>query len=134
MLGIDPERIAVGGFSAGAVTAVNVAQRSEDPGDVGDYDQYSSTVGAGLAASGCNYQPDSIGAGDAPIFLLASELDQAVPFTCVQITEQSTRNAGLVVETRYYYGESTHAMNLYVKYQPDVDAAWTSFLLDQLQI
>jgi acetyl esterase/lipase len=134
LLGIDTGRIAVGGFSAGAVTAVDVAQRSEDPGDVGDYDQYPSTVAAGLAASGCNYDPPSIGAGDAPIFLLASELDQAVPFTCVRNTEQRTRDAGLVVDTRYYYGESTHAMSLYLKYQADVDADWTAFLLDQLDI
>src|SRR5947208_12751042 len=34
--GVDPGKIAVGGFSAGAVTALDVAYRYDDPGDVGD--------------------------------------------------------------------------------------------------
>jgi acetyl esterase/lipase len=133
-LDIDRGRIAVGGFSAGAVTAVHVAQRSEDPGDVGDHDGRASSVGAALAASGCNYDPGSIAAGDAPVFLLASEHDQAVPFSCVRDTEARSRAAGIPVGTRYYFGEATHAKALYEKYRADVDAAWTAFLVDHLEL
>ena len=134
LLGIDRSRVAVGGFSAGAVTAVHVAERSEDPGDVGDHDGRVSWVRAGLAASGCNYDPDSIQPGDAPVFLLASENDGAVPFSCVRDTEARSRAAGIPVGTRYYYGEGTHAKALYLKYQAAVDADWTAFLVKHLDL
>ena len=134
LLDIDRARVAVGGFSAGAVTAVNVAHRWEDPGDVGDYDGRVSRVQAALVASGCNYDPDSIDTGDAPTFLLASQYDQAIPFACVRDTEARARAAGIPVGTRYYYGEGTHAKALYDKYQADVDADWTAFLVCHLDL
>ena len=132
--GVDPTKIAVGGFSAGAVTALHVAYRSDDPGDTGDFDNVDSRVQAALAASGCNYDPGSIGAGDAPVFLLHAQFDQAVPFACAQSTAQKAQDAGLVAETMFFFGESTHAKALYDKYKPDVDARWTSFLVQQLQL
>jgi para-nitrobenzyl esterase len=132
--GVDPGKIAVGGFSAGAVTALHVAYRSDDPGDVGDFDGTDSRVQAALAASGCNYDPESIGAGDAPVFLLHAEFDQAVPFACAQSTAQRAHDAGLVAETMFFYGEPTHAKALYDKYKTQVDARWTSFLVEQLQL
>ena len=131
---VNPGMIAVGGFSAGAVTALHVAYRSDDPGDVGDLDGVDSRIQAALAASGCNYDPDSIGAGDAPAFLLHAQFDQAVPFSCAQSTAQKAQDAGLVTETMFFYGESTHAKALYDKYKPQVDARWTSFLVAQLQL
>jgi acetyl esterase/lipase len=131
-LGIDRVRIAAGGFSAGAVTTVHVAHRSDDPGDVGDHDGRDSSVRAGLVGSGCNYVPESIGTGDAPVHLLASQHDGAVPFSCVRDTERRARAAGVAVGTAYYLGEGTHAKALYEKYQEDVDAAWTAFLVDHL--
>jgi acetyl esterase/lipase len=132
--GVNPGKIAVAGFSAGAVTALHVAYRSDDPGDVGDLDGVDSRVQAALAASGCNYDPDSIGAGDAPVFLLHAEFDQAVPFACAQSTAQRAHDAGLVAETMFFYGESTHAKALYDKYKAQVDARWTSFLVEQLRL
>jgi dienelactone hydrolase len=132
--GVNPGKIAVGGFSAGAVTALHVGYRSDDPGDVGDFDGVDSRVQAALAASGCNYDPDSIGAGDAPVFLLHAEFDQAVPFACAQSTAQRAEDTGLVAETMFFYGESTHAKALYDKYKAQVDTRWTSFLVEQLQL
>lgn len=129
---VDPGRIAMGGFSAGAVTALHVAYRSDDPGDVGDHDGQDSRIQAALAASGCNYQPGSIGAGDAPVFLLHAEFDAAVPFECAQDVAQRARDAGLVAETMFFYGEATHAKSLYTKYQTAVDKAWTAFLVQHL--
>jgi acetyl esterase/lipase len=132
--GVDPGKIAVGGFSAGAVTALHVAYRSDDPGDVGDFDNVDSRIQAALAASGCNYDLASIGAGDAAVFLLHAQFDQAVPFACAQSTAQKAQDAGLVAETMFFYGESTHAKALYDKYKPEVDERWTSFLVTQLQL
>jgi predicted esterase len=132
--GVDPGKIAVGGFSAGAVTALHVAYRSHDPGDVGDFDGLDSRVQAALSASGCNYDQASIGAGDAPVFLLHAEFDQAVPFVCAQSTAQQAQADGLTAETMFFFGEPTHAKALYDKYKAQVDARWTSFLVQQLQL
>lgn len=132
--GIDPGRIAVGGFSAGAVTAVNVADNATAAGDVGTDLGQSSQVGAALAASGCNFNPADIDRTDAPTSLLASRLDRAVDFSCVQSTETAMRNAGVAVSTRYYLNESTHAKALYDKYIATVDADWTAFLIAHLHL
>lgn len=131
-LRIDPTKIAVGGTSAGAVTAVNVAHNSNDPGTVGTNRTQSSSVKAALSASGCNYETATVGTGDAPTHLLASKLDQAVDFRCVSATESAMRSKGLAVGTRYYANESTHAMALYKKYQATVDADWTAWLIRYL--
>jgi pectinesterase len=101
-LRVDIGRVAVGGFSAGALTAVHVAERSDQPGDVGDLGAYSSAVSAALAASGCNAEPATIDAGDAPVFLVASENDRLVAFSCVRATEQRIRAVGGSVETMYF--------------------------------
>ena len=131
-LGVDPDRIAIGGFSAGAVTAVNVATRSDDPGAVGDHLDQPSTVSAALVASGCSFNPDDIGSGDSPMFLIASENDQAVPFECITATADAAEAAGVAVETMYYFGEGTHAKALYEKYLAEVEPAWGVFLVEHL--
>jgi predicted esterase len=132
--GVDPSKIAIAGFSAGAVTALHVAYRSDDPGDVGDADGTDSRVQAALSASGCNYEPSTIGSGDAPVFLLHADGDQAVPFACAQDVVARARKAGLVARTMFFSGEATHARALYAKYQARVDAAWTAFLVARLHL
>ncbi len=131
---IDPTRIAALGGSAGAVTAVHVAYRSDVPGTTGDHDEQDPTVRAALAMSGCNYDPASIGPDDAPVSFLASEFDQAVPYTCVVDTAARARAAGLVAPVLSYLGEGTHASALYRKYQDEVDRSWTEFLIDHLAL
>lgn len=131
-LRVDPDRIAVGGASAGAITAVNVAQRADDPGSVGEHLSFDSSVGAAVAMSGCQYSPGDIDGSDAPLHLLASELDTLVPFACVTRTEALTRAAGVAVGTAYYSGEGTHALGLYSKYRAAVDPLWTAFLVEHL--
>lgn len=133
-LGVDVQRIAIGGFSAGAVTAVNVATQADDPGDVGEHLDQPSDVSAALAASGCTFTTEEITAGDAPMYLLASEDDQAVPFVCTRATERLALADGVPVETSYHMGEGTHAKGLYGKYQAEVDAAWAAFLVDHLDL
>ncbi|MCP4435987.1 MAG: alpha/beta hydrolase [Actinomycetia bacterium] len=132
LLRADPTRVAVGGTSAGAVTAVNVAQRSDDPGTVGTDLAFDSSVAAALAASGCQYLPEDIDSSDAPVHHLASEFDAAVPFECTMQTEALALAAGVDAGSAYYYGEGTHALGLYNKYRSEVDPLWSAFLIQHL--
>lgn len=141
--GVDPNRVAVGGFSAGAVTAVNLAYRSNDVGDVAYFDGddlsvAGSSVQAAFGASGCLYSVDGtlpdIGAGDAPLDLIASRVDPAVPYDCVARTITTARNASLVAELASYCNSSLHAQNLYEANKSVTDEQWTTFLVRQLDI
>jgi predicted esterase len=132
--GVDPDKIAIGGFSAGAITALHVAYRSDDPGDVGDLDGTDSRVQAALSASGCNYFPESIGPGDAPVQLAHARFDPLVPFSCAQDTAQRAHDAGLVAQTLFYDLDASHAELLYFVHKSAVDAAWTAFLVAQLHL
>lgn len=133
-LRVDDTRIAAIGSSAGAVTAVHMAYRWENPGDIGDNDGQDSRIGAALAMSGCNYDPATISTGDAPVAFIHAELDGAVPFQCAISTAAIARSKGLVAETMLWYGEGTHAQSLYKKYQSTIDPVWTKFLIDQLNL
>jgi dienelactone hydrolase len=128
---VDPLRVAVGGSSAGAVTAVNVAERANP---LGGPITARYRVGAALAMSGCNYDPASIDAYDRPIALLASGHDQAVDFGCVTTTADTAQAKGNVVQRTFYPNESAHAMTLYRAHQATVDAKWTKFLIAQLHL
>ena len=127
---IDPTRIAVGGFSAGAVTAVNLAQRQNTNGPA----PAESAVSVALAASGCNFDPDSIDAIDAPISILASGGDRAVPYTCSVDTLDRAEAVGVRVQRLLYPTEDAHAYVLYGKHQADVDTAWRHFLIVSLDL
>jgi dienelactone hydrolase len=131
---IDPTRVAMGGFSAGAITALTVGYRSDDPGDIGDFDSYDSRIQAAISASGCTYMPESIGPGDAPAYLLHAEWDPFVYFSCAQQTVDRAHAAGLVVETMFFPHDPAHADLLYALHKADVDAAWTAFLVRQLHL
>jgi acetyl esterase/lipase len=131
---VDPGKIAMGGFSAGAVTALHAASRSDDPGDVGNVDSFDSRVQAALSASGCNYFPESIGPGDAPVYLLHAQYDFFVPFSCAQDVAQRAQAAGLVAQTMFFYNDPAHADLLYLSHKTEVDAAWTAFLVAQLHL
>jgi acetyl esterase/lipase len=132
--GVDPAKIAMAGFSAGAVTALHAAYRSDDPGDVGDQPGTDSHIQAALSASGCNYYPESIGAGDAPVQLTHARFDVLVPFSCAQDTAKRATAAGLVAKTLFYQVDFGHAELLYAEHKAEIDAAWTSFLVAQLHL
>lgn len=129
--GIDTTRVAVGGGSAGAVTAINVGQRANpDHGAVPAADH----VDAVLAMSGCQYDMPSIDANDAPLSLLASGGDPAVPFACTSATADEAESLGTGVQRIFYPSESGHASGLYLKHQATVDAAWARFLKKHLRL
>jgi BD-FAE protein len=81
-LGIDPNRIAVGGISAGAITSLMATFNHEDPGTSGTPDQ-PSHVAAAVSHAG-TYAPVLLGdfprAGDPPIAMYHGGLDEQVPY------------------------------------------------------
>ncbi len=84
--GIDPTRIAIGGSSAGAITALNVGFASgEDP---------TSAVGAAVSLSGARIGPP-VSAGDAPSLLFHGTADTIVPYQWAVNTYNAAIAGGL---------------------------------------
>jgi dipeptidyl aminopeptidase/acylaminoacyl peptidase len=76
---IDPDRIAMAGASAGAVTSVLAATHSEDPGSSGN-PGYPSNIRAAVSVSGGMPTNELIDAGDAPTLFIHGTEDNVVPF------------------------------------------------------
>jgi dienelactone hydrolase len=76
---IDPDRIAMGGGSAGAITSLLVGWRPEDPGSSGN-PGFSSAIRAAVSVSGGVPQDEEgvITAGDAPALFIHGMEDRAV--------------------------------------------------------
>ncbi len=84
--GIDPNRIAIGGSSAGAIVALQVGYATaETP---------ASAVRAAVSLSGANLL-SSIGPGDAPALLFHGTADTTVPYQWAVNTVNSAQTAGL---------------------------------------
>ncbi len=77
--GIDPNRIAISGGSAGAVTSLLVATNSQDTGNSGNPGPSSRVQGA-LSYSGGLPTNDTIDAGDPPTMFFHGTLDTVVPY------------------------------------------------------
>jgi dienelactone hydrolase len=92
---IDPNRIAVGGTSAGAVTSVLVATDAGNPGDSGN-PGYPSTVGGAVSISGGLPVNSTINAGDAPVLFFHGDADQVVPITWSASNAGALLNAGVL--------------------------------------
>lgn len=93
--GIDPTRIAIGGSSAGAITALNVGYASgENP---------ASKVRAAVSLSGANLL-SNIGAGDAPALLFHGTSDPLVPYQWAVNTTNQAKAAGLGVFLETWQG------------------------------
>jgi acetyl esterase/lipase len=129
--GIDPTRVAVGGSSAGAITAIHVGQTLNVPGSPPPAD---SRVSAVLAMSGCNYVENSIDPFDAPVAISASGGDPLVPFDCSVATADATEAAGVPALRNFYELDNAHAQALYVAYQTEIDRSWRLFLIDHLDL
>ncbi len=91
---IDPNRIAIGGYSAGAITAMGVAFR--------DSGVDAADVQVVLALSGGLYGDEffalAIDAGDPPLIMIHGMDDDAVPFSLAEAIETQALSAGLVYE------------------------------------
>jgi len=85
--GIDPNRIAIGGSSAGAITALNVGySSSEDP---------SARVRAAVALSGAQLVVGTVSPGDAPALDFHCTTDPLVPYQLAQNTINAAEAQGL---------------------------------------
>lgn len=83
--GLDPERVAVAGVSAGAITALHLAARASG----------ADRIQAAVAISGFG-PPEGLGAGDPPALLLHGTADPVVRLrratgTCARAREQGGR-------------------------------------------
>jgi predicted esterase len=85
--GIDPNRIAIGGSSAGAITALNVGySSSEDP---------SASVRAAVSLSGAQLVVGTISPGDAPGLDFHCTTDPLVPYQWALNTINAAKAQGL---------------------------------------
>jgi acetyl esterase/lipase len=85
--GIDPNRIAIGGSSAGAITALNVGySSSEDP---------SASVRAAVSLSGAQLVVGTISPGDAPGLDFHCTTDALVPYEWAVSTINAAKAQGL---------------------------------------
>jgi para-nitrobenzyl esterase len=93
--GVDANRIAIGGSSAGAITALQVGYASsENP---------ASKVRAAVSLSGAKLL-GSIGAGDAPALLFHGTSDPLVPYQWAVNTANQAKAAGLDVFLETWQG------------------------------
>ena len=102
-LRIDPDKIAVGGVSAGAVTALGVAVNNDDP-DVALYPGVSSAVCTAVSYAGAN-DPLVVDAGDAGAIFHHGMLDTVVPYDLAVQTRDAMTAAGLAVQWNEYAGD-----------------------------
>jgi acetyl esterase/lipase len=85
--GVDPDRIAIGGSSAGAITALNVAaSTSEDP---------DARVRAAVSISGAQIVAGTISPGDAPMLDFHCTTDPLVAYSWQESTLFTARYYGL---------------------------------------
>jgi len=91
---IDPNRIAIGGYSAGGIMALLVGSWPEDPGNSGN-PGYNSAVGAAVTwAGGLPFNP-FISRGDAPTIFFHGTKDILSPFAWAQSNYNAMRAAGV---------------------------------------
>jgi acetyl esterase/lipase len=101
---IDPTRIAIGGSSAGAITALGVGYISETPGP-GSHPEFSSAVSAVQSLSGVQFNTALINAGDAPALLFHGTADPLVPYALAQATVNAAASAGCIAVLRTWDGQ-----------------------------
>lgn len=90
-LRLDPDRIAIAGHSAGALTALRVATSPDDPGDSGTPGE-SSAVSSVLAVSG--FLPADVDATGARVLMLHGSADTVIPVSWADDTCRRWRSAG----------------------------------------
>ncbi|MGH9014166.1 MAG: alpha/beta hydrolase [Acidimicrobiia bacterium] len=130
---IDSERIAIGGSSAGAITALQVAYRSDDPGDSGN-PGYPSHVAAAISISGFAVDLDEIGPGDAPVVYFHSTRDPGrTRFESARNSCDIALDRGLVCEFHPFDG-SAHGLQLVQQHQDEIIGATARFLFRYLDL
>jgi acetyl esterase/lipase len=108
---IDPTRIAIGGSSAGAITALNVGYNAANPGP-GDHQQFSSAVEAVQSISGCAIGTTP-GPDGAHALLFHGTADPLVPYGCALATVAAAKaaKAGAILRTWIGQGHVPYVQN-----------------------
>lgn len=121
--GIDPTRIAAGGSSAGAITALNVGYGPEDVGDSGN-PGYDSTIKAAVSLSGSRILTRA-NPGEAAALLFHGTADPLVPYASAQTTLNEALAAGLAANLTTWDGAG-HVP--YVAHRTEILDQTTNFL------
>jgi acetyl esterase/lipase len=119
--GVDPTRIAIGGSSAGAITALNVGFDSSDP---------TATVQGVVSLSGAKLL-GSAGPGDAPALLFHGTADTVVPYQWAVNTYNELQAAHIPSWLISYSGDG-HVP--YVQHRSDILTKTTNFLYWDLNL
>jgi acetyl esterase/lipase len=127
--GIDTKRIAIGGSSAGAITALNVGYNASDPGP-GDHQGFSSAVQAVQSLSGAAIGTNP-GADGAPAVLFHGTADPLVPYEWAQATVDAAHQAGCVAILVTWVGDG-HVP--YVQHRAQIFKKTTSFFYKQMDL
>jgi acetyl esterase/lipase len=101
--GVDVDRIAIGGTSAGAITALNVGYNPDDPGTSGN-PGHSSAVRGAVSLSGAKIL-GTAGPGDAPSLLFHGTADGLVPYQWAVNTVNEAHGANLTAFLTTWQGE-----------------------------
>lgn len=124
---IDSDRIAIGGYSAGAITALYVGNHHEDPGSSGNPGFRSDVRAAvSLAGFGGHYST-----GDTPAVLFHGTRDTTIPYSLAVGTCDQYRRYGNICELHAYEGAGH---SLYPQYQADIQGKIAEFLYRNLDL
>jgi acetyl esterase/lipase len=120
--GIDPTRIAIGGSSAGAITALQVGYLTAETPE--------SAVRAAVSLSGANIL-ETIGPGDAPALLFHGTADHTVPYAWAVATRDAAVAAGVPVYLETLQGAG-HVP--YVQYRSQILHQTRNFLYWEMDL
>ncbi|MEX1255425.1 MAG: alpha/beta hydrolase [Dehalococcoidia bacterium] len=93
---IDADRIAIGGYSAGAATALFAGYNASDPGDSGN-PGYASDVSAVIDVSGGLLTP-LMETGEPPVLIVHGTNDATVPYSLAQAIVTRAEEVGVTYE------------------------------------
>jgi acetyl esterase/lipase len=128
--GIDPDRIVIGGESAGAIVATGVGVYADQPGVSGN-PGYTSTVRAWVSISGGVPAGLFVDASDSPGLLISGTADDVVPYQWSVETANALAAAG--VEHRLTTLEGAGHVP-FVEYGEKMEQESIEFFYEQLDL
>jgi acetyl esterase/lipase len=102
-LAVDPDRIAMAGHSAGAVTSLLVGWRPEDPGTSGN-PGHPSHIRAAISVAGGLPTDEYITPGDAPAMFFHGTEDPVVPFSWAAANVTKMWQQGVIAPIKTFDG------------------------------